>query len=820
MKDKRSDFAEPFDHLSVEKRWRKKWSDTKIYEVDLNNAVDPFYNLMMFPYPSAEGLHVGNVYAFTGSDIFGRFMAMNGKDVFEPIGFDAFGFHSENFAIKRGVHHKKITMQNVQRFRESQLERIGARYDWSHEIQTTDPSYYKWTQWIFLQLFKAGLAQRQKGMVNWCPSCLTVLADEQIINGKCERCDTPVVQKELEQWFLKITKYAEKLLRNLEDLDWSPIIKTAQRNWIGKSEGLEFSLDVVDQPNNKIDVFTTRPDTIFGVTYVVLAPEHPLVEMLVSDSCRESVNNYIEEISYKTELERIASVQKKTGEFIGAYAINPINGDQVPIWIADYVMITYGTGAIMGVPAHDQRDLEFANTFNLPVRRVISDPDYLEHSLSEITDAYTGQGIMVNSGSYNEQLSVDAAKSISEWFEQNGLGKNTVKYRLRDWLISRQRYWGPPIPIIYCDKCGTVPVPEKDLPVLLPELDDWLPTKTGSSPLGKLPDFVNTECPQCRGSAKRETDVSDNFLDSGWYFLRYPSVGIDNKIFDEKLMAKWLPVDMYIGGPEHSVLHLLYSRFLTMALYDLGHLTFDEPYNRFRAHGLITKDGAKMSKSHGNVVNPDEYIERVGADTLRMYLMFLGPFKQGGDFTDDGMGGISRFLKRIWNLAISSNGLYKPGIPEIESLKKLHRTIHRVTEDIKVLKYNTAISALMEYSNWLKNKEEIFEAEIINLLLLLAPFAPYMTEELWDRIGGEYSIHHQAWPDSDPDLLIIERVTIGVQVNGRVRDTIEIDIDASKEEALTVALHSEIINRFINDDRVERVVYIPAKILNIVTQKL
>ncbi len=587
---------------------------------------------MMFPYPSAEGLHVGNVYAFTGADIYGRFMAMQGRAVFEPMGFDAFGIHSENFAIKQGVHPSKLTARNVKRFRETQLQRIGNRFCWKHEIQTTDPSYYKWTQWIFLQLFKAGLAVRKKAAVNWCPDCKTVLADEQVVGCSCERCSAIVIQRELEQRFFKITQYAQRLLDNLDQLDWSEKVKTAQRNWIGRSE----------------------------------------------------------------------------------------------------------------------------------------------------TDG-------------------------------------TVQYHLRDWSISRQRYWGPPIPIIYCHSCGTVPVPEDRLPVQLPETENWLPQGTGNSPLAEIPEFVNTTCPCCGGAARRETDVSDNFLDSAWYFLRYPSSERSVFPFDPAITAKWLPVDMYIGGAEHSVLHLLYSRFITMVLQDLGHIPFEEPFRRFRAHGLLTKQGAKMSKSKGNVVNPDRYIEEYGADTLRTYLMFLGPYNQGGDFSDRGIAGIRRFLDRVYQWAIKHQNCLQPNPPDLASQRRLHQTIHKISSDIQSLKYNTAIAALMSYFNMLQSNSSIAEVELKSYLLMLAPFAPHVTEEIWQQLGESGSIHQQTFPQFDPQFLIQEQITLAVQINGRTRTTITLSPDASQEEAIAIARQTKAIQRHLNNQEVHRAVYVPGRILNFVT---
>ncbi len=625
--------SEVYNPSEIEARWQTAWYRTGIYEPDIRRAKRPYYNLMMFPYPSAAGLHIGNLFAFVGADIHGRFMAMNGYDVFEPIGFDAFGIHSENYAIKQGINPRILTARNVERFRETQLKVSGNRYDWSHEVDTTDPRYYRWTQWIFVQLFKAGLAERKRAAVNWCPSCKTVLANEQVIDGLCERCDTPVVQRELEQWFFKITNYADRLLDHLNDMDWSEVVKTAQRNWIGRS-------------------------------------------------------------------------------------VNPDDG--------------------------------------------------------------------------------------------------TVQYHLRDWLISRQRYWGPPIPIIYCDTCGTIPVPEDQLPVLLPDVEDWKPTGTGSSPLAAIPSFVNTTCPTCGGSARRETDVSDNFLDSAWYFLRYPSTEFDDRPFDAELTAKWLPVDMYIGGREHSVLHLMYTRFITMALHDLGHLPFDEPFKHFRAHGTITKDGAKISKSRGNIINPDEYIDTWGTDTVRTYLMFMGPYDQGGDFSDRGISGVRRFLNRVWNLVVKHADRLSRETAPATYRRRLHQAIQSVTEDIRELGYNTAIAALMEYMSSIQQRDELYTEEVQGLLLLLAPFAPHIAEELWERIGRPYSIHQQEWPPVDAAMLKRATETIAIQINGRTRATVELPTDAGQEEAVEAARQVETIQRYLNSSAIQRVVYVRGRIINLV----
>jgi leucyl-tRNA synthetase len=802
-----------YDPTAVERHWQDVWTRTGIYRTDLGNASRPFFNLMMFPYPSAEGLHVGNMYAFTGADIYGRFEAMRGEHVFEPMGFDAFGIHSENFAIKRGIHPRLLTAENVERFRETQLKRSGCRFDWSHEVNTTDPHFYRWTQWIFVQLFRAGLAVRRKAPVNWCPRDQTVLADEQVINGRCERCDTLVVQRELEQWFLRITAYAERLLANLDQLDWSENVKAAQRAWIGRSAGLGFSMPVDGHTNTSIDVFTTRPDTVFGVTYVVLAPEHRLVEQLTSPQQSSRVESYRAQTRTRSELERQRGARAKTGVFTGAYAVNPANSERIPIWIADYVLASYGTGAIMAVPAHDARDWEFASSFGLPIRQVIVSPDGEPHG------AFVGEGILVDSGPFSGQASRVASQRISQWFDDRQIGRPTIQYRLRDWLVSRQRYWGPPIPIIYCEPCGAVPVPEDQLPVLLPDVEDWMPRGTGSSPLAGAASFVETRCPTCCGPARRETDVSDNFLDSAWYFLRYPSSSVDDRPFDPELTPKWLPVDMYIGGAEHSVLHLLYSRFITMALHDLGHLPFEEPFSRFRAHGLLTKDGGKMSKSRGNVVNPDRYFDRFGADTLRMYLVFLGPYDRGGEFSDTGIGGMRRFLGRVWDLVVRHADRLVDTPAPLDARRTLHRTLQVVTQDLQNLRYNTAVSALMTYVNTLHERDSVHDEEVAGLLLLLAPFAPHVAEELWARLGKPYSIHQQQLPVASAAVLEVVTLPVAVQINGRTRGLVQLPPQATEAEALEAARQVEAARQALEQAPVKRVIYVPRRIINLVSKE-
>ncbi len=804
-----------YDAASVERKWQERWQESGIYEFDLDKATDPYYNLMMFPYPSAEGLHVGNVYAFTGADIHGRFQAMRGHDVFEPMGFDAFGIHSENFAIKRGVHPKTLIAQNVAHFRE-QLHRLGGRFAWNHAVETTDPDYYRWTQWIFLQLYKGGLAYKRKAPVNWCPSCKTVLANEQVISGRCERCDTEVTQRELEQWFFDITRYADRLLENLDHLDWSEVIKTAQRNWIGRSEGAELHFALKDRPSQSIAVFTTRPDTVYGATFLVLAPEHPLVAELTSPDRKGEVDAYVSAALDRKAEERTAAGEK-SGVFTGGHAVNPFSGKPVPVWVAEYVLWGYGTGAIMAVPGHDERDFAFATRHGLPIVRVVAPSGYQGGELLELTEAYTEYGTAINSQEFSGLPTEQAKLAVIARAEDLRVGSRRTSYHLRDWLISRQRYWGPPIPMIYCKECGLQPVREEDLPVLLPDVVDFVPKGTGESPLAAIPSFVEATCPQCGGPARRETDVSDNFLDSAWYFLRYPSSGDAVRAFDPSRTQKWLPVDMYIGGKEHAVLHLLYTRFLCMALHDLGFLSFEEPFQRFRAHGMITRNGAKMSKSRGNVVNPDEFFDRYGADTLRAYLMFTGPYEEGGDFSDHGIEGVHRFLHRLYHL-VRENASAAQGAAREEVVRRRHRLIRRVTEDIDGLKYNTAIAALMEQLNFLQREEQPSREDLRTMALLLAPFAPHIAEELWEGLGEQGSVHAAHWPAYDPALCQEDTVTIVVQVNGKLRDRLQVPSGTPEAVVREAALASEAVAKHIESVQTARYVFVPDRLLNIVTR--
>jgi leucyl-tRNA synthetase len=812
----------------VERKWQQRWEEQGINQwtaQELRSAEKPFYNLMMFPYPSAEGLHVGNIYAFTGADIYGRFKRLQGYGVFQPIGFDAFGIHSENFALKQGINPMELIPRNVERFTK-QLRRGGLMYDWSHTVDTTRPEYYKWTQWIFLQLYKAGLAEKKEAPVNWCPSCNTVLANEQVVGGLCERCDTPVEMRFLSQWFFKITQYAGRLLENLKTLDWSDTTRKAQENWIGRSEGAELQFPIarpkvaedrhapaeIQAEKPVIRVFTTRPDTVFGATYMVLAPEHPLVEQITTDAQRAAVDEYRRQASAQDLVTRKKTDKTKTGVWTGGYAVNPATKEEIPVWIADYVLMEYGTGAIMAVPGHDERDFEFAQQFDLPIVRVVAGEG--DAADSPLAEAYTGPGRLVNSGEFDGMEVAESKRAVTEWLAGMGLGEQRINYRLHDWTISRQRYWGPPIPILYCDACGIVPVPEDQLPVELPFIADYKPDASGISPLARHEEWYRTTCPSCGGQARRETDVSDTFLDSAWYFLRYPSTDHDAVPFDPQITKKWLPVNSYIGGNEHAVMHLLYARFVTMALHDMGHIHFEEPFTRFRAHGLIVKEGSKMSKSRGNVVVPDKYIADWGADTIRTYLMFLGPYQEGGDFRDSGISGPYNFLSRVWDSVLSAKD--RPMEAAVE--QKLHATIKKVTEDLEVLSYNTAIAAMMEYLNTVRAGGRTPETAAVEpLVRLVAPFAPHMAEELWERLGHTESIFAQArWPAFDADKAVADTVEFVVQVNGKVRARMEMARGISESEAREAALADEHVQRWIDGKQVRKTIFVADRLLNLV----
>ena len=950
----------------IESKWQKIWAKNKTFQADLKKAKKPYYNLMMFPYPSAEGLHVGNMYAFTGSDIWGRYIQMNGFDVFEPIGLDGFGIHSENYALKTNTHPKKQAQVSEKNFYR-QLKAIGNMFSWDNKLETYDPDYYQWTQWLFIKLFKAGLAYRAKAPVNWCPSCKTVLADEQVINSRCERCEAVVEPKQLEQWFFKITKYADRLLSNTYKIDWSPKVLAIQRNWIGRSQGINISYPIYSNPGvdketpglkNTITCFTTRPDTNFGAAFICLAPEHSLITEFINsksnlpdggpNSKKEEIKQYVEKSKKQTKEERISQAREKTGVFTGLYALNQLTNYKMPIWVADFVLMDVGTGAVVAVPGHDLRDFEFAKKYGLKIIRVVVGIDKDKSEITRPEQVQEDKGYMINSQFLNGLDIHKATKTIMDYLEKKGWGKRTTTYHLRDWLISRQRYWGPPIPMIYCHKCasnlptpglvkmnpgvgkmaGWQPVPEEDLPIILPEVKDWRPKGTGRGPLAQLKEWQKVKCPKCGGGAQRETDVSDTFLDSAWYFLRYPSIRtgllqakrpVLDKPWDQTLTKKWLPVDMYIGGAEHSVLHLLYSRFLTMVLKDLGYLSFsakgglaDEPYIKFRAHGLIIKDGAKMSKSKGNIVNPDKYIEKYGADALRCYLMFVGPYTAGGDFRDTAMVGMYKFLSRVYRLVTSANKLPRAKSPRYsrpsgstslfsrlslirglkaprysdrlqnktsakntsdggarpkaettpprwrnkEELYWQHKTIKRVEDGIKRLKYNTSIASLMEYVNYLaqssrqkgrqaKLKTQSCSLESLKtLILLLAPFAPHLTEELWQtcksrgltsKTAGKNkhvnprdlhpfnSIHHQPWPKYNSKLAKEEKIELIIQVNGKLRDKLQVDpviakfiSRSAKQKVVSLVKKREKIQNHLKGKTIKKTIFIKSRLINFV----
>jgi leucyl-tRNA synthetase len=811
-----------YNPQEIEKKWQQRWADDRLYEVSEDSPRPKWYALTMFPYTSGD-LHIGHWYAMAPSDVGARFKRMQGYNVLHPMGFDAFGLPAENAAIKRGIHPFVWTMQNVENMRR-QLKSMGAIYDWSREVITCLPDYYKWTQWFFLKLYEHGLAYRGQAQVNWCPQCQTVLANEQVLDGFCERCGAAVIKRDLEQWFFRITRYADELME-FDGIDWPERIKIMQRNWVGKSTGTEisFALGHPAATEKEIRVFTTRPDTTFGVTFMVLAPEHPLVEKLTSPDKKAEVEEYIARTRRQTEIERLSTEREKDGVFIGAYVTNRLNGEKVPIWIADYVLLGYGTGAVMGVPAHDERDFAFARKYNLPIRVVVAPPDWDGQDLEE---AYVEAGKIVNSGQFDGQPSQKGIEAITDFMEQKGWGQRAVSYRLRDWLISRQRYWGAPIPMIYCPKCGVVPVPEKDLPVLLPEDAEFKPT--GESPLKYNEKFVNTKCPRCGSPAKRETDTMDTFMCSSWYFLRYASPHYEKAAFDAEKVKYWLPVDLYTGGAEHAVMHLFYARFFTKALRDMGIIDFGEPFIRLFNQGIIIAEKHKMSKSRGNVITPDAYVSELGADAVRAYLMFVAPWEQGGEWNDSGISGISRWLNRLWNLVLGGyNQNAKADTAEKErALSRLtHQTIRKVTQDLEKLRLNTMIAALMEYTNYMaKARDEgiisnaAWKEAMETLLLLLAPTAPHLTEELWQQTGHKYSIHNQSWPKWDEKLAKDEELTLVVQVNGKLRERIAVPASITEDEAKKLALEQPKVKAHTEGKKIIKVIYVVGRLVNIVVK--
>ncbi|MGB9781197.1 leucine--tRNA ligase [Caldanaerobacter sp.] len=810
--------------VDIDRKWQKIWEETKLYKFNPENVDRKLYCLEMFPYPSGAKLHVGHWYNYGPTDSWARMKRMQGWEVFHPMGFDAFGLPAENYAIKTGIHPYDSTMENI-RTMERQLREMGVTFDWDYEVITCLPEYYKWTQWIFLKLYEAGLAYRKKAPVNWCPSCQTVLANEQVIDGKCERCGTEVTKKELTQWFFKITAYAEELLEKLDDLDWPEKTKMMQRNWIGKSEGAEIEFKV-DGKDLSFKVFTTRADTLFGATYAVLAPEHELVDLITTEEYRDAVEEYKEYAKKQSEIERLSTEKEKTGVFTGAYAIHPLTGEKLPIWIADYVLVTYGTGCVMGVPGHDERDYEFATKYNLPIKRVIKGVGDVDDSLP-----FVEYGILVNSGEFDGMTSEEARIKIVEKLKAEGKAEFKVNYRMRDWLVSRQRYWGAPIPIIHCERCGIVPVPEEDLPVLLPYDVEFEPT--GESPLKKHAGFMNVTCPKCGGPALRDPDTLDTFVDSSWYYLRYPDNKNDKEPFNKEWINKMLPVDKYVGGAEHATMHLLYSRFITKVLRDLGYLDFDEPFLSLVHQGTILgPDGHRMSKSRGNVISPDDYIKQYGSDVFRLYLMFGFSYSEGGPWSDEGIRAIARFVNRVERFiekfieTRANPGKTKEEIedPEKELNYVRHYTIKHVTLDADKFEFNTAIARIMELVNALykyENEVEVknmkfYEDVVKDFVKVLAPFAPHFSEEMWERLGYEYSVFNQKWPEWDENALEREMIEIALQVNGKVRSKVQVPSNATEEELRQIALSDERVKSYLDGKEIKKVIIVKNRLVNIV----
>lgn len=811
-----------YEPSEIEPKWQKYWEEKGLFKTPQRSEKPKYYMLVMFPYPSGT-LHVGHVKNYVIGDAVARYKRMRGYNVLHPFGYDAFGLPAENAAIERKIHPKDWTLDNINTIRR-QIKRLGISYDWDREVITCLEPYYKWTEWIFLKLYEAKLAYKKKAAVNWCPRCMTSLANEQVKDGRCERCGTPITIRHLEQWFFKITDYAERLLKDLDKLTgWPEHVKTMQKNWIGESKGakVKFKVDGLDLD---IEIFTTRPDTLWGVTFMALAPESPLVEQIVLPELKHALEHFLVRVSTQDRHRRGSLEAEKEGFFTGRYAINPVNGEKVPIYVANYILMEYGTGAIMGVPAHDQRDYEFAKKYDIPIRQVIKPSEPFDED-----KAYDGPGVMINSGPLSGTKIPEEMEKVVDWLEEKGLGERSVQYKLRDWLISRQRYWGAPIPIVYCEKCGVVPVPEKDLPVTLPYDVEFLPT--GQSPLALKEEFKKTTCPKCGGPATREVDTMDTFVDSSWYFLRYVNPDLEDAPFKKEDVDYWLPVDQYVGGVEHAILHLLYSRFITKVLHDLGYLSFDEPFTNLFTQGMIYKDGAKMSKSKGNVVSPDDMIEKYGADTLRLYILFMGPPEKDAEWSDAGIEGVHRFIRRAWSLidkiaSLNDQDSSEMGPRERELRRKLHSALLKITQDMEGgFKFNTAISGLMELVNDVSDylqqiPQEQWHVSLLKefaekFVLMISPFAPHFAEELWHAMGKTTSIMEESWPMYDPEALKIEEVEIAVQVNGRLRDRIRIPVDATKQDALKIALESEKVKKFLNGEPKDAI-YVPKRLLNII----
>ncbi len=803
--------AVPYNHKAIEKKWRQKWEENP---VNVDDGKKPkYYCLDMFPYPSGNGLHVGHWRGYVISDVWSRYKMMQGYYLIHPMGWDAFGLPAENYAIKTGQHPAISTAKNISNIKR-QINEIAAIYDWDREVNTTDPDFYKWTQWIFVKMFKEGLAYEKEFPINWCPSCKTGLANEEVVNGCCERCGTPVTKKNLRQWMLRITKYADRLLNDLDKLEWPEKVKKMQTEWIGKSYGAEVDFPV-EGKDEKITVYTTRPDTRHGATFMVLAPEHKLAAGLATPDQKEAVDAYIYAASMKSNVDRMQD-KEKTGVFTGSYATNPLNGAKVPIWLSDYVLADYGTGAIMCVPAHDDRDFEFAKKFDIPIIQVIAKDG---KAIENMTEAYTeASGTMINSGDWNGMESAVLKKEAPHIIEKMGIGRKTVNYKLRDWVFSRQRYWGEPIPIVHCPKCGNVPVPEEELPLRLPDVESYEPTGTGESPLAAIEDWVNCKCPKCGAAAKRETNTMPQWAGSSWYFLRYVDPHNDNELVSKEKADKYLPVDMYIGGVEHAVLHLLYSRFYTKFLYDIGVIDFDEPFHKLFNQGMITgKNGIKMSKSKGNVISPDDLVRDYGCDSLRMYELFVGPPELDAEWDDRGIEGVYRFLSRFWNLVMDNKD--KNIKASKEMIKARHKMIHMITTRLEGFSLNTVISGFMECNNNLiaiAKKEGGMDKETLEAaVLLLAPFAPHMGEELWEELGHTDSVFHHEWPAHDEEAMKDDEVEIPVQVNGKTKAVISIPVDISKEDAIAKA--KEVLGDKLSGNIIKEI-YVPKKIVNIVAK--
>ena len=798
-----------YDYTAIEHKWQDKWEEAQAFRAENKYDKPKYYALVEFPYPSGQGLHVGHPRPYTAMDIVARKRRMEGYNVLFPMGWDAFGLPTENYAIKNHVHPEEVTRQNVARFK-GQLRSLGLSFDWSREVNTTDPSYYKWTQWIFLQLFKKGLAYKTTMPVNWCTSCKCVLANEEVVNGVCERCGSPVIRKEKSQWMLKITEYAQRLLDDLDQVDYIERVKTQQRNWIGRSTGAQVRFDTTE--GDVLEIYTTRPDTLFGATYMVISPEHPYIEKWAGKiQNMDAVREYQEQSARKSDFERTELVKEKTGVRIeGVRGINPVNNQEIPIFVSDYVLMSYGTGAIMAVPAHDTRDWEFAKKFELPIIEVVKGGDVEKEAF---TDCDTG--IMVNSG-FLDGLSVEEAKvKIVEWLEKEKKGETKVNYKLRDWVFSRQRYWGEPIPLVYCEKCGWVPVPEDQLPLRLPAVDSYEPTDDGESPLAKMTDWVNTTCPHCGASAKRETDTMPQWAGSSWYFLRYCDPHNDKELASKEALEYWMPVDWYNGGMEHTTLHLLYSRFWHKFLYDIGVVPQPEPYQKRTSHGMILGEGGeKMSKSRGNVINPDDIVRDYGADTMRLYEMFLGDFEKAAPWSQNAVKGCRRFLERVWALFDQ----VQPGDSYSQKNEgEMHKTIKKVTEDIENLKFNTAIAALMSLLNTFGDNG-VNQAEYKNFILLLSPFAPHICEELNERMGGKEMLVYAPWPKYDESKTVDDTLEIGVQINGKVKGTVWIGAQDTKEQIQEKAMAEPKVAAALEGMQVVKVIVIPGRIVNIVVK--